>query len=475
MPSLQDECAVPQHIMTAESIDQQCVLPEHMTASLLSFPCYHALYLLPQTLSSILPAMQLWLASRLQRLRVRMDVLRGGNKMVILSSPSSPLPPSASSLLPAQACHVTIDDFSFIASSNDAIAALCDLDIEHFPSALLISSPNISIFSLVAAAADTALHTGTFGHRWQCWATIEHAQKQEFRDSSSLPPISLRFTQFCSSTFPPLVPCHASCPLPLSLALRMDWHYGLVGGLTKKQLLQPRASVFLSRAWGDGTRAFVRRLQRCLEEQLLTCVYVDHDPSDDLFDKDSMRILCGSRIVVIALTPAYLALPHCVRELRWALDLSDRRLVKMLLLPLHPACALKQMPLLLAEGPARGLVYSAQTKTAVRLSDESMRLVTRMVECERSFDVIDCVDMEVWRSDTAASIVADQESSLSLPEAQLTLKSMTERQAASFAAPTSCQCAQAQTWLIDCQAFDTATSDLVDRVQRVMGEWLWRR
>ncbi len=404
-----------------------------------------------------------------------MGVLRGGNKMVVVSSPSSPLPPSASSSLPAQACHVTIDDFSSIARSNDAIAALCDLDIEHFPSALLISSPHISVFSLVAAAADAALRTGTFGHRWQCWATVEHAQKQELCDSSSLPPISLRFTQFSSSTFPPLVSCHASCPLPLSLALQIDWHNGVVGGLTKKQLLQPRASVFLSRAWGDGTRAFVRRLQRCLEERLLTCVYVDHDPSDDLFDKDSMRILCGSRIVIIALTPAYLALPHCVRELRWAMDLSDRQLIKMLLLPLHPACALKQLPLLLAEGPARGLVYSAQTKTAVRLSDECMRLVTRMVEHDRSFDVIDCVDMEAWRSDTAASVMAHQNSSLSLAEAQLTLKSMTEGQASSFAAPPACQCAQVQTWLLDCQAFDAATSDLVDRVQRVTGEWLWRR
>lgn len=244
----------------------------------------------------------------------------------------------------------------------------------------------------------------------------------------------------------------------------------------KKQLLQPRASVFVSRTWGDGTGAFVRKLQRCLEQRLLACIYVDHDPSDDLFDKDSMRIMCASRVVIIALTPAYLALPHCVRELRWALDLSDRGLVKMLLLPLHPACGLKHLPRLLAEGPARGLVYSAQTKTAVRLSDESVRLVARMVEPNRSFDVIDCVDIEAWRSDAAAAAaVVDEKSSLSVAEAQLYLKAMTE--APSSGAPPACQCSHwhVQARLIDCQAFDAATSDLVDRVQQAMDEWLWRR
>lgn len=89
----------------------------------------------------------------------------------------------------------------------------------------------------------------------------------------------------------------------------MDWHESVVGGLSKRQLLQPRACVFVSRASADGTGVFVRRLQRCMEEQLLTCVYVDNDPSDDLFDEDSKRILCGCRVVVVALTPSYASLP----------------------------------------------------------------------------------------------------------------------------------------------------------------------
>jgi hypothetical protein len=35
-------------------------------------------------------------------------------------------------------------------------------------------------------------------------------------------------------------------------------------------------------------------------------VFVDQDPSDDLFDTDSQRIMCDSQVIVVALTPAYL-------------------------------------------------------------------------------------------------------------------------------------------------------------------------
>jgi hypothetical protein len=90
-----------------------------------------------------------------------------------------------------------------------------------------------------------------------------------------------------------------------------------------------------------------------MQERLLVCVFVDHDPSDDVFDTDSQRIMCDSQVIVVALTPAYLTLPHCVRQLRWALDWSDRDQVQLILLTLHPACTIQHLSELLADGPQR--------------------------------------------------------------------------------------------------------------------------
>ncbi len=249
----------------------------------------------------------------------------------------------------------------------------------------------------------------------------------------------------------------------------MDWHESVVGGLTKRQLFQPRACIFVSRECSDGTGVFVRRLQRCLEERLLTCVYVDHDPSDDLFDKDSKRILCGSRVVIIALTPAYLASPRCIRELRWAMDFSDREQLKMLLLPLHPACTLQRLPDLLADGPSKGKVYLANTKSVAKLSEECMRLLARIVEGIRNLDVIDCLSVKAWESDAVASGGADEKRVLSLAEAQLTLKRITE---SAFQTP---EMLMSNSRYMHASTDDTEMFELVDRIQDSTCSWCCSR
>ena len=265
MPSLQQECAAPFHASSLQFPKDHHLLVPSAEAS----PMYYALYLLPQKFSGILPAMQLAVASRAKCMLVNMNVICGRNKMVVstFSSLTSSSPPS-------QTCCVTLDDLASVVSASAALQDLCELDIEAFPAALLLSSRHFAMLTLLASAADAALHTGAFGMRWQCWTTMEHFQPPH----DPLPLASLRFAQFCSTTFPPYSSSFSTCPVPLSLALQMDWHESVVGGLSKRALfqvlrtislvekresharsnacsclLQTRACVFVSRAFGDGT------------------------------------------------------------------------------------------------------------------------------------------------------------------------------------------------------------------------------
>jgi hypothetical protein len=262
---------------------------------------------------------------------------------------------------------------------------------------------------------------------------------------------------------------------------------------------QPRASIFVSRAWGDGSGDFVRSLQRCIQERMLASVFVDYDPSDDLFDNDSKRILCGSRLIIIALTPSYLALPHCVRELRWSMDFSDQNRVKLVLLTLHPACSMQRLNSIMADGPMRyvlirthrwhddvstarfcsfhnrGVVYPARNKSAVKLSEECMRLLQRitLANDSKKIDVIDCFSAKAYDSDRVASSKQNAERRLSLAEAQLTLKLM----AGTLPLQLPTTIPKAPVFSQRCDSLDDDVNapfivDLVERIQAIAGEWL---
>ena len=50
------------------------------------------------------------------------------------------------------------------------------------------------------------------------------------------------------------------------------------------------------------------------------------------------RGLCEAGVVIVCLTPWHLTRPKCLKELQWALHLSDRKVLSVIFLPLHPAC-----------------------------------------------------------------------------------------------------------------------------------------
>jgi hypothetical protein len=180
-------------------------------------------------------------------MRVTVNVKCDGNRIVISSSPL-PSPKAAAAAASAvvtqrlQSCDIVLSSFISIVRDNNALAALCDLEIEEFPTVLLISTRHFAILTLSASAADEALRTGTFGQRWQCWTTMEHSKDPSSPDVSASS-FALRFTQFCSSVFPPFSSSYSSCPLPLSLALQVDWHDSLVGGLSLRTVFQVICAV----------------------------------------------------------------------------------------------------------------------------------------------------------------------------------------------------------------------------------------
>jgi hypothetical protein len=146
----------------------------------------------------------------------------------------------------------------------------------------------------------------------------------------------------------------------------------------------------------------------------------------------------------------------------------------MLLLPLHPACAMQRLPELLADGPTRGMVYCYQAKAVVKLSDECMRLLSRIVDGSRSFDVLDCVAEKAWESDKIAEMRESQRllPPLSLADAQRWLKLTAESSLQLPEALSSC--------LRLCRSSDvdgdgSKMNDLVDCIQEIIGNWCWRR
>ena len=219
-----------------------------------------------------------------------------------------------------------------------------------------------------------------------------------------------------------------------------------------------------------------------MQERLVTCVFVNNDCNDSsrfTLDVKARNVLCGARVVIAALTPTFLTLPNCIRQLRWAMDLSEKGLLKLVVLPLHPACTLQCLADLLADGPNRGTVYCTRAAAAVKVSNEGMNLVKRLVHGggSGSFDMLECLHLRAWMSDSGAfgRVEGDsgasgrvEGSSISLAETQLALLSVTESESLQMRETLSCAAALEQ-GRGEQRDSDTAVCDLVDCIQALAG------
>ena len=119
----------------------------------------------------------------------------------------------------------------------------------------------------------------------------------------------------------------------------------------------------------------------------------------------------------------------------------------------------------------RCIVYPAQTKAAVRLSQECERLLSRITAHDNGCEVIDYIGAKAWDSSPRACRGCNEERTLSLAEAQLALKIMTEQ--TSFQSPETTFSAPA--FALRSHALDDDDPDVVgvvERLQHIAGVWL---
>ena len=166
------------------------------------------------------------------------------------------------------------------------------------------------------------------------------------------------------------------------------------------RMFQPRSSVFVSHAWGDGTGEFIQRLKAHVEQQTLASVWVD---TDGLNQQQETLIpafrdaLCQARVVLIVLTPSYLTRPNCVRELRWALDFERAGHLRVVLLSMHPAVTFDGRLQLVQDGPLQGLVFSSKEKKVKRVCPEALALVKRLNDVH--MNMLPWHELQAWCSD----------------------------------------------------------------------------
>ncbi len=348
---------------------------------------YHALYLLPLYHIAIIAHLHS-IVSSIRLEHVNLEHRSGRDSLVVHRKN-----------YPSCACIFTVENFSACLEKNPRFTDLCSKLGDPFSCVLRVASSDFGMFKFAAECADTILQSGSFGTRYQCWVTSCIAQVASRGASSSS---GTRWTLFGSSV--EWSQSHSQqqllCNLPLSRALACNHHEAVISGLSIIEMFQPRSSVFVSHAWGDGTGEFIQRLKAHVEQQTLASVWVD---TSGMNQQQEMLIpafrdaLCRARVVFVALTPTYLTRPNCLRELRWALDFELAGHVRVVLMALHPAVTFGGRLQLVQDGPLKGLVFSSKEKKIKRVSPEAIALLKRLNDVHMNY--LPWHELQAWRSD----------------------------------------------------------------------------
>jgi hypothetical protein len=246
------------------------------------------------------------------------------------------------------------------------------------------------LFKFATACADAAMDSGSFGTRFQCWAAMSLASTDVISSADWL-----LFRARSRSGAPSLL-----CHLPLGSALRRNHHEHVISGHNLMRAFKPRSSFFVSHSWGDGTREFITRLKKHLEEQTLASVWVDMEglnQQQEVLIPAFREALCQARVVIVVLTPSYLTRPNCLRELRWALDFERAGYLRVVLLSVHPAVTFGARQQLVQDGRLQGLVFSCKEKKVKRLCPEALALVKRLNDVH--MNMLPWHELQAWRSD----------------------------------------------------------------------------
>jgi hypothetical protein len=348
---------------------------------------YHALYLLPLNHIAIIAHLQSAVCS-LRLEYVNLENVSGRDSLLVFRTDDA-----------SCACVFSVEGFASGVEQNQRFSSLCSKLGDPFSCVLRVASSDFGMFKFSAGCVDAVLESSRFGTRYQCWVSVSQA-------ASSAAASAARWTLFrdSSSVSKQQQQQQMLCRLSLSHALRRNLHELVIPGHSVLRMFQPRSSIFVSHAWGDGTGEFITRLKAHVEQQTLTNVWVDQD---GLNQQQEMLIpafrdaLCQARVVFVVLTPSYLTRPNCLRELRWALDFERAGHLRVVLLSLHPAVAFDGRLQLVQDGPLQGLVFSFKEKKVKRVCPEALSLVKRLNDVH--MNMLPWHELQAWRSDSAKS------------------------------------------------------------------------
>lgn len=345
---------------------------------------YHALYLLPLNHIAIISHVLSTVFS-LKHVHSDLQNVSGRDSLIVHRVKD-----------PSCACVFIVENFASGLVQNHLFSSLSDQLGESFSCVLWVASSDFGMFKFAAECADVAMDSGSFGTRYQCWVTVTHAALSspvkwvQFNDSSPLAPEDVRFGLH-----------KMLCRRALSRALQCNHHKFVIKDQKIIDMFQPRSSIFVSHAWGDGTGEFAKRLKKHLEHQTLASVWLDKDglnKKQELLIPKFREALCQARVVFVLLTPSYLTRPNCLRELRWALDFEEKGRMRVVLLSLHSAVTFGERQQLLKDGPLHGLVFSSKEEKVMRLCPEAIALVKRLNDWHQN--LLPWHELQAWRSDS---------------------------------------------------------------------------
>jgi hypothetical protein len=344
---------------------------------------YHVLYLLPLNHIGLIAHLQSAVSASAKLSQYRLEYQLGSDSLFLHSGKSIDC-----------ACVFSVESYSACVQQSHRFNSLHGCLAEPFSCVLRIACTDFGMLKFAAALADKALDSCIFGSKFQCWMTVVDTAPR----ADSVPWSAQDWVKFRDATSSTLN------KLTLGDALQKNHHELVIPGKSIIVMFRPRSSIIVSRAWGDGTAEFTKRLKTHLEKQTLASVWVYEDGLNLLQDSIPQSIckaLCQARIVFILLTPTYLTRPNCLRELHWALDFERAGHMRVVLLSLHPAVTFEGRLQLVRDGPLRGLVFSSKEKKVKRLCPEAIALVKRLNDVH--MNMLPWHELQAWRSDGAKS------------------------------------------------------------------------
>jgi hypothetical protein len=336
--------------------------------------------------------------------------------------------------------------------------------LDQYSHAFSICSNDDGLFAFAARCVDKIMRGCAFGCMYQAWLPCRPLQCAQ--DGAAWRPRSGDWVLLETSGAPKslfeILSSNASDVVLPSRDLRL------------KDILPRKSPVFMSHTYsGDGTGQFCQRMKDALQERLICTVWFDKKEMNwtSAFVEEMQIGMRNACFFVICLTPLYLTRPHCLRELRWALDMctaagSNK---KMLVMPLHPAVSFKgcQRIIEAAEAGRPAHVFlrcDDRIKARPRLldelkghklSDEAISLLKRLTDQYAASIRPDWLRLQPWLSD---ELGADWEETSSVWAEQAAV-SAGDLLASSFPVITACMAAPSAT--VDPSFFNFTLEELI--------------